>query len=399
MECIAGHPMQPGQRYCPTCGLATTATPEVTAPPSEPPRPDPFAPPPTSEPVRLLSDRAKAPGGGALALSILGIFSCGVTSIIGLILGVLARRKAKATNQATAKATSAIVVGAVVLSFIAVAIVGGLIGQSQLENADQVAGGSGSSSTGAATQDDASAGPSSPSPENASQAFESLLVNGLIGTSTCKTFEGQLKDYEELLEKRGPRLEAVGTDPFDAAKFVDGNGWILEDLEIDFRDTWNQIAKTEFDAQSGGKANQIDSLDGYLNASLKECGLLGEYEQQATDVGKVNRQQAMIARVAENVPWYPKGFRIYEPGLAIKWTDESCDISSGYCWTLRVISQDGCPGGLYAEINILQNDVVTGYSNDLLGSLPAEKVAVLEFQDFGGSGQKAAQITQISCYA
>jgi hypothetical protein len=65
---------------------------------------------------------------------------------------------------------------------------------------------------------------------------------------------------------------------------------------------------------------------------------------------------------------------------------------------MRVISQEGCFGGLYAEVNILQNDAVVGYSNDLLGSLPAMTEGRLEFQDFGGSGTKSASLSEINCY-
>jgi hypothetical protein len=54
---------------------------------------------------------SKTPGTGALWLSILGF--CGITAVIGVILGLSDRTRAKKNGQSTKKATSAIVIGMV----------------------------------------------------------------------------------------------------------------------------------------------------------------------------------------------------------------------------------------------------------------------------------------------
>lgn len=98
------------------------------------------------------------------------------------------------------------------------------------------------------------------------------------------------------------------------------------------------------------------------------------------------------------ITWYPKGYREYTDGLAWKWTDESCGYSSGYCWTLRVKTRNGCADGIYAEANIEQKGVVIGYTNDTLGSLRPGATAKLEFTHFGGSGTLSASLTQLTCH-
>jgi hypothetical protein len=68
------------------------------------------------------------------------------------------------------------------------------------------------------------------------------------------------------------------------------------------------------------------------------------------------------------------------------------------CWQMRVTTQDGCPDGLYAEINIESGGTVVDYSNDALGSLGAGETALLEFTDTSESGGRTGSLGQIDCY-
>jgi hypothetical protein len=65
-------------------------------------------------------------------------------------------------------------------------------------------------------------------------------------------------------------------------------------------------------------------------------------------------RETTVREMAANSAWYPKGWFEWGDGsVAFKWTDGVCDTyGDSVCWTMRVISQNGCPDGLYVEINI-----------------------------------------------
>jgi len=94
--------------------------------------------------------------------------------------------------------------------------------------------------------------------------------------------------------------------------------------------------------------------------------------------------------------WQPKGYELWEDGLAWRWANGDCGYGD-YCWGMLVRSQYGCPDGLYAEINIEDNGVVIDYSNDSVGSLPAATAAKLEFRHFGDSGTLSGVLTELNC--
>jgi len=74
----------------------------------------------SGSPKVMVVREPRNPGSGALAFSICGFF--GITAIIGVILGFVARAKAKKSGQSTAMATSAVVIGAFWLLIFAIII-------------------------------------------------------------------------------------------------------------------------------------------------------------------------------------------------------------------------------------------------------------------------------------
>lgn len=128
-----------------------------------------------------------------------------------------------------------------------------------------------------------------------------------------------------------------------------------------------------------------DDAAAYITVILMKCGLA-----PASDA-------ALLAATTPK-PWYPKGYTPNGTDLAVKWTNESCGYSTGYCWSMRVVSKDGCPDGLYGEVNLEKGGVVVGYTNDTLGSLAAGKTGRLEFSHFGDEGTLMAQLTELKCY-
>lgn len=391
MECVAGHPMNAGQRYCPECGLLA----------ADPVEGESNARPPVFDGVESSLHRApaarvtspKPPGRMALVFSLLGLLTCGVTAVVGLVLGILARNQARREGLPTGNAVAAIVTGSVVIAGgVALVVLGSIFG-SQSSDSSTASVSTPSRSDGSPSEETEAVS------ENVSESnYQDLLVGEAFSDEVCASYVQLLDEYDATLEKRQSRLEGIGTDPYKAAKFVEKNAWTTGDLKGEYEQDWREVASGSFNSLSSGSNIEDDALNSFLEASLEGCSLSDRYAAQVKVVEKVNGRQSSVLRAADNKPWFPKGFQTYSPGIAIKWTDESCGSSYGYCWTMRVISQQACSGGLYAEVNILQDGVVTGYSNDLLGSLPALTEGKLEFQDFGGSGTKSASLSEINCY-
>ncbi len=83
----------------------------------------------------------KTPGTGALWLSILGF--CGVTAILGIVLGFVARKEAKDNEASAAKANAAILIGA---AWIAIFVLGVIVGALNPDSAKTASSASGTAS-------------------------------------------------------------------------------------------------------------------------------------------------------------------------------------------------------------------------------------------------------------
>jgi hypothetical protein len=106
---------------------------------------------------------------------------------------------------------------------------------------------------------------------------------------------------------------------------------------------------------------------------------------------------------AADSSWVPSGFTqwVSDDNLAWRWAtsaETTCTYGTGACWAAMVVSKDGCPRSLYAEVNIFdKNDVQISYTNDTLSSVqPLQKVR-LTFDTFSDEAQ-TAQISKFSCY-
>lgn len=98
--------------------------------------------------------------------------------------------------------------------------------------------------------------------------------------------------------------------------------------------------------------------------------------------------------------WVPYDFNVWsaDSNIAWKWTpsgDYECDDYS--CVSAQFISRDGCPNGLYAAINWLDEyDSVVSYGNESLPSLLPMQTAQLKFDDFQDISD-SGQMAEINC--
>ena len=101
--------------------------------------------------------------------------------------------------------------------------------------------------------------------------------------------------------------------------------------------------------------------------------------------------------------WVPSGFTGYasDDNLAWRWgtkAETNCTYSSGSCWSVILISKNGCPQSLYGEVNLFdKNNIQMSYTNDTLGTVQPMQKVKLTFDTFDESAQ-SANISKFSCY-
>ena len=234
---------------------------------------------------------------------------------------------------------------------------------------------------------------------------ESLAI---AASEICSPIEDVLTD-SELGEKTNSRAEILAgiTDSYDADDYVKDNSWVrplvtvelLEDLSAITIPAFDEVLeKSAFNGASELESNYPGTYQKHASdfeeAVLDECGLAETFSLQRD----LARQATRVVSLANNVPWYPKGFTEYEDGLtAWDWADRSCSYSSGRCSHMDVVSWIGCQN-LYVEVNFLDStNSVVDWSNDTARGLRAGDRAKLEFVSFDDS-VRSTRLVEISCY-
>jgi hypothetical protein len=97
--------------------------------------------------------------------------------------------------------------------------------------------------------------------------------------------------------------------------------------------------------------------------------------------------------------WYPAGFAVAPqfPGIAGRWDRSPHCAHGASCIALYVVSQRGCPNGLYGEIDILSGAAVVSYTSDRLGSLRPGQVGHLVFNTYDPPPGASPVLTKLNC--
>lgn len=131
------------------------------------------------------------------------------------------------------------------------------------------------------------------------------------------------------------------------------------------------------------------------------CKVPVDNKDWVEQVNKFNALLSLLKTKAANVPWYPEGYSAWstDSNLAWKWySGASCNTYFGSCWHIKVISQAGCPSGLYGEINIMDGGgTVIDYSNDLIGGTSPGDTVLLEFTTYNDYAE-TGRLTDLNCY-
>ena len=227
--------------------------------------------------------------------------------------------------------------------------------------------------------------------------YADVVSEPITTAEICTAYSDLIDQYTSTVAKRTKSLDGKAGDPYRAAKFVGNNGWVYEDLSVDFNNDWEAAATGALNAVSNGQARTVDSLDDYREASLDACGLATNYSALESDISGIDRQQSSVVTAAENKPWYPKGFDEWQTGVAFKHIPRGGDCYGCYYWAYDVVTEDGCPSGLYVEISITDSsDRAIDWTNDTLSSLKAGQKGRLVFRTYNDNAN-SFDVTEINC--
>ena len=130
--------------------------------------------------------------------------------------------------------------------------------------------------------------------------------------------------------------------------------------------------------------------------------LFGTSTETSPSSSSSNSSSSSVPTETYDSSWIPTDFSGYpsDDNIAWRWAtskETNCSYSSGSCWAALVVTRDGCPSGIYAEIAILDSSgVQIDYTNDTTTRvLPNTKVK-LTFDTFNDQAEQA-QIGEIRC--
>jgi hypothetical protein len=101
-------------------------------------------------------------------------------------------------------------------------------------------------------------------------------------------------------------------------------------------------------------------------------------------------------RPTPDISWVPSGFRVVANGVAVKSLEGECDYFR--CVAYEVVTEAGCPDGLYIEANVLDgDDRVIDYANDLVASVGVGERAKIVLESTDDDAERI-RITEVNCY-
>ena len=109
----------------------------------------------------------------------------------------------------------------------------------------------------------------------------------------------------------------------------------------------------------------------------------------------------IAAANAAEAKFKAEGWFELEPGIYGRWCTETCStaevIGDQAYWLMEVWAKDRAAGDVYAQINVIRNGVIIGWTNDT-AYIGAGQRAVLTFGKYGldNSGQYTAELVKFN---
>ena len=270
---------------------------------------------------------------------------------------------------------------------------------------------------GTSTANEAAAQPTTtaPEPKLAPTRYGQLLPAGMSKQRAvkplCATYKGTISRWQQAVQARMAAMRGVSAnDPYAAAAFVrkPGTGWLRAEAEVTFTNAIAAASRKRLSALAGAKRRYLtDTMASRFNDdALYLCHESHAWHQTEIALSNLDTRTSKLVTAAHNKPWYPKGYNPYGNGMiAFQWDNHISKCQDAYgvpgevCWGMKVITQNGCPSSVYAQISILQGHTAIDYSNDTLGGLEPGQVGELAFQAFESTtSQLTGDLKEIDCY-
>ena len=228
-------------------------------------------------------------------------------------------------------------------------------------------------------------------------------------------------NYNALLAKVNKLNEISNSEARRADRFISQSSWaesIDESIyqsrgssysEYITRATakWLRSQITKFQDSEGRTIaeEEADSAASFINEEVVEdtvryCKLNTKYSDGYADLAeRYNNLLADVETLAEQVPWYPEGWREWPEDPTLAWTSVGgCSTYADACAAIKVATIAGC-SSIYAEINWLgTGGGVVGWTNDTAGTLRAGQSAILNFTGYSDYTIKQYEVTKINCH-
>lgn len=251
------------------------------------------------------------------------------------------------------------------------------------------------------SSDSGAAAPTAAATSAAPVTFETLLgTQPLTTTAICADYEAVIKPIDTFVGKALVSGQKVVDDAYRSASYRDKVKWVDEDYVAKLGDAMKASATTALNTVSNGRAGELDDISGYLDASVAACGLTAKYEAAQESAAELNALAEDIDASADSKPWYPRGYFEIVDGFAGKWVDGSDPCGYGplcWYWHLSVVSEEGCPEGVYVEVNFTQDGTAIDWSNDTLPALRPMQKGRMPFYTYERSAD-SIEIADVSCH-
>ena len=243
--------------------------------------------------------------------------------------------------------------------------------------------------------------------QSLTEAFESELLKENF--TSCDSIKEIMlaAAYPELSAKAATSKEI--RDAREALAFVSANSITKTDLKTSYLNDLNELITTDLktfyskvDRDDSAPEAQLNKWSGqWKEETLNSCNLGGENLLVDQSLSSLDAEFERITVLADSVPWYPEDFREYEEGIAIDFIPGGrSPCNDCVYWTLDLISQSGCPSGLYVEVTFSRGGSTFDWSNDTLPSLCAGDKGRLQFYtyEYGNSTSgMTIDISKVSC--
>ena len=138
--------------------------------------------------------------------------------------------------------------------------------------------------------------------------------------------------------------------------------------------------------------NRASSPEAKAKAKAEKVKRDQEWEARKKELAEKAKAEAEAKRQAE-AKIKAEGWFLVSPGVYARWCTQTCSnadvIGDASYWLLEVWAKDRAAGDIYAQVNVLENDVVIGWTNDTAYLSKGQKGVMTFSKYLPGSGYTA----------